>query len=194
MFIHYNDFVNEKSNNLNENFYKWFNGSLVVDKSNNPLVVYHGTTNSFDCFEYDKIRTTRRVGFYFTAKKDLAINYNKDNGSKVLEVYLSIKNPLNSNETIKTDISKKDLSEMFKILNINADYNKIYDSEDSDVDLVSYLVRNSDVKSTLKALYDVTGKDGMILKNDTYVVFNPNQIKSIYNNGNWSFNTDNIYK
>ena len=95
---------------------------------------------------------------------------------------------------LKLIFQKKDLSEMFKILNINADYNKIYDSEDSDVDLVSYLVRNSDAKSTLKALYNVTGKDGMILKNDTYVVFKPNQIKSIYNNGNWSSNTDNIYK
>ena len=37
--------------NLNDNFWNWFGESKVVDSKGNPLVVYHGSTATFDEFD-----------------------------------------------------------------------------------------------------------------------------------------------
>jgi hypothetical protein len=38
----------------NPNFKKWFGQSQVVDKSGKPLIVYHGTNQSFDKFDVQR--------------------------------------------------------------------------------------------------------------------------------------------
>jgi len=61
-----------------ENFKKWFGDSRVVDESGQPLVVYHGTTHSFDEFIKDKGNPENDLGlgFYFTNNQsDVAANY-----------------------------------------------------------------------------------------------------------------------
>ena len=69
-----------------ESFWKWFNGSKVVDKDGKPLVVYHGTNaDEFNEFKLER----ENDGFYFTADKE----YAKSEGKNVIEVYLNIKNP-----------------------------------------------------------------------------------------------------
>jgi len=172
-----------------ENFEKWFNGSKVVDKNGNPLVVYHGSTSKFNAFDVDKIfPKSRRAGFYFTSKKDLADLYTKES-KNLIKVYLRIKNPLNSDETKIVDID----SNTFKILcdKLDIPYNpKQYESFDSDVDILSYLFRLN--KNALKVIYEITGKDGFIFGN-TFVVFLPNQIKSIDNDGTFDWDDTNIY-
>ena len=37
-----------------QNFWNWFDGSKVVDEKGRPLVVYHGTKDTFDIFDYEK--------------------------------------------------------------------------------------------------------------------------------------------
>jgi hypothetical protein len=68
-------------------FKRWFGDSRVVDAQGEPLVVYHGTTQSFDTFG-------NGTG-YFTAMPDEANMYGGINtdGANVVPAYLSIKNP-----------------------------------------------------------------------------------------------------
>jgi len=85
-------------------FKEWFGGSKVVDSSGSPLVVYHGTSSEFD--EFDPAASPVNddgymgAGSYFIADKTLATQYslmasdNKPGTPRVVEAYLSIKNPV----------------------------------------------------------------------------------------------------
>lgn len=83
----------------------WFGKSVVVNQVGDPLVVYHGTPNTFS--EFLAGVYTDRSGFYFTADALFAsrwaeeaasgIAYDPDEvaqGPSVMPVYLSICNPL----------------------------------------------------------------------------------------------------
>jgi len=80
-------------------FKKWFGDSKVVDADGKPLVVYHGTTKSFNEFTNDKKehRSGNPDGFYFTPDADEASDYaltgKTEEGANVIAAYLSIKNP-----------------------------------------------------------------------------------------------------
>jgi hypothetical protein len=69
------------------NFWRWFGDSRVVDADGKPLVVYHGTTKSFDVFGSG-------TG-YFTADAFESNMYGgfNDAGANVMPAYLSIKSP-----------------------------------------------------------------------------------------------------
>lgn len=77
-------------------FQAWFKGSVVVDDSGAPLVVYHGTKNlEFSAFDSGKISDNGRfegAGFYFTTDKSVANGYG-ENG-RVISAFLRITNPL----------------------------------------------------------------------------------------------------
>ena len=45
----FNEYINEQNNNLNENFWKWFGDSKIVDNGR-PIVVHHGTSKKFTSF------------------------------------------------------------------------------------------------------------------------------------------------
>jgi hypothetical protein len=82
-------------------FREWFGDSKVVDADGKPLVVYHGTTSPKD---FGKFRTPA----YFTSSPDGARLFGEDAalqgvadenedlviGSRIMPVYLSIKNPM----------------------------------------------------------------------------------------------------
>lgn len=79
-------------NKLNDNFWKWFNGSKIIDKNGNPLVCYHCTNQTFDTFDKNKIGTSHDMGhygkgFYFS------LSPSHYYGKKCLKCYLNIKNP-----------------------------------------------------------------------------------------------------
>ena len=81
-------------------FKKWFGNSKVVDEKGAPLVVYHGTNASFSVFDTRKTQTPM---FWFTGDKaslsDGRTSTNAKGGiKKVMEVYLNIKNPANSEQ------------------------------------------------------------------------------------------------
>jgi hypothetical protein len=87
------------------NFKAWFDRSKVVDAAGEPLVVYHGTGDSFDAFSANKIGS-RHVdvdagsAFFFSDDIGTANWYAESagrqsgNGGVVIPVYLSLKNPL----------------------------------------------------------------------------------------------------
>jgi hypothetical protein len=82
------------------NFSDWFGDSKVVDADGNPMVMYHGTADSFDKFEHDH-PNKKDVGwigrgFYFSNDPELANTYaNLKPGTSpnVMPVYLRITKP-----------------------------------------------------------------------------------------------------
>lgn len=150
-------------------FKKWFGDSKVVDESGKPLVVYHGTESDkqFEIFETGKPDGTEAI--YFSSDKKTANSYSAT--LPVYEVFLKIENPF--------------------IVNAQGqEYNNFTAEIRSNLD---WAIRN--------------GHDGVIIKNirdgwsqnkggkvaDTYVVFSPEQIKSVNNQGTFDAENPNIY-
>lgn len=83
-------------------FREWFGGSKVVDAEGTPLVVYHGTDREFDNF--DATKQSADGGFFFSTDPQLASRYaasramDDGTGANVQPVYLSVKNPLVSDD------------------------------------------------------------------------------------------------
>ncbi len=151
-----------------EAFKKWFGDSKVVDENGAPLVVYHGTRNSFSQFDREAIGRNFKgfsFGFHFTDIPGDADSYsihNRDSSGsapQTIPVYLDIKNPLVISEPRSYASAIVDLNRAELI-------HKVVESRKTD-----------------------NPYDGIIAETyngeRNFVVFNPAQIKSIYNQGTW---------
>lgn len=89
------------------NFWRWFGDSQVVDNQGRPLVMYHYTGDVFPKFEIKKAQRWdhgfQGRGFYFGTRAflresayglDGADEWEYPEGSNVMPVYLSVKNPI----------------------------------------------------------------------------------------------------
>lgn len=84
----------KESVQLNDNFWKWFRSSKIVDENNKPLVVYHGSRNwDFEKFDKSWIGLTDEgyygIGFYFSDDEE----YAKEYGKNIYACYLNCQNP-----------------------------------------------------------------------------------------------------
>ena len=87
--VRYKSIKETKEQTKTPEFKKWFGRSKVVDKSGNPLVVYHGTQGNFTQFV-----SRRNIIYFSSVKKNSAMYANSNNGSgKILEIFLSIQKP-----------------------------------------------------------------------------------------------------
>lgn len=159
----YKEMLNEKSI-LNDEFWKWFGDSKVVDSNGNPLVCYHGTDAKFNEFDYEYIGGDGKLGlgFYFTKGTKLQFNYEYP-----MSVYLSIKKPIYDNDKKFSDVL-------------------------NDMDNLYMTIPNSEILKFIEKKYNIDGIIG--INRSAVVAFFPNQIKSIDNKGTWSSNTNNIYE
>ena len=149
---------------INNNFWKWFGNSKIVDNTGNPLVVYHGSSSKFEEFRGD---------IYFTDDYMNADGY--AGGEYVYEVYLKIKTPLIVDcQDKKWDDIETPYGTTTHMVVGGVDRNKF--------DGVIFI----NVKDSW--IDDVDYQDA----GTVYVAFSPNQIKSIENDGTWS-NNNNIY-
>ena len=154
-------------------FKKWFGDSKVVDENGVPLVVYHGTTvSNIEIFEPNRASTDFDYpeAIYFSDSLNIAKTYGDTYHKNPMQVYLKMENPLELDAQGQT-------------------YNDFYD----------------ELKRELK--YAVTNNDGVIVRNirddwaqndggeiaTTYIVFNPEQIKSVNNYGTFDAENPNIY-
>lgn len=149
------------------------NCSKIVDSNGEPLVVYHGSNNSFDEFS-KKIKT----GYFFSSNKSTALDYTQNNNVKACFL-LASKKPiiLDAEGNYFTDI-------------LNSNDVKNYVNNELQENFNSLTVSNFIVLCQNKKKL----KDGIIFKNicdnnhnkndigTDYVVFKPNQIKSAENN------------
>lgn len=176
------DTVTEQAR-INSDFRRWFGQSKVVDKAGNPLVVYHGTDADFDTFE-----RTEDIGFHFgTARaanarvgaSPAAIRetlrdggpFEHQEGRAVMPVYIKIENPLRLPDL--NDWSPR---------NVIAELERRGIITQQQADDASIVDREA-VRDWLKA----KGYDGIVYRNrvegngragDSYIVFEPTQIKS----------------
>jgi GNAT superfamily N-acetyltransferase len=77
-----------------QNFRQWFDGSLVVDASGMPLVVYHGTDK--DIVEFNTTGgsgKTSGTGAFFSSSPATAATYSGVHDGNILPVYLSLRKP-----------------------------------------------------------------------------------------------------
>jgi hypothetical protein len=131
---------------FNDNFYKWFNGSQVVDNTGKPLICYHGTSKSFSSFNR---KFSAQGVFWFSSDKSAI-----ESGEAGAQA---------TNSIIPVFLSAKNLAGW-------VEYEKL----------------------GLGQIMDM-GYDGIKLDDD-YVIFEPYQIKSINNKGNWDPTNKNIFK
>lgn len=93
-----------------DEFKKWFGdwesnptkASKIVDDNGEPLLVYHGSKNSFNEFDTQKQKNGwLGKGFYFTKDKNSA----KKHGRSVIKAFLNIRNPfiVRGNDTNDVD-------------------------------------------------------------------------------------------
>ena len=231
-----NNNINEsKEPKLNDNFWKWFGNSKVVDENGNPMVCYHGTPQEFNEFDKSKRGIHSKgpgagVGFWFSTSPEY-FNYYKNH----MEVYLSIQNPKIFKTKPYTRIelqllwdmynNEKDSDEryfIYKLLKGVSGREDAYDhflwdlySSNNQIpinqnfygdlrDIVKLKNPEQSYENYINKLKS-KGYDGIIIidteydstftngKNNTQIIaFEPNQIKSVKNNGNWSLNSDNI--
>ncbi len=162
---------------INKNLIKWIgNSGFSYECLNTPKVFYHKSRAKkiFDEFKYSgegvvKNQYNKDYGFFFVSKDDKKwIEYIGDGID--MYVYLKMERPF----LIKDDGN-----------------GGIIDEED--VRYESLYITQALVDSVVKK-----GFDSIIILNKVhysqYIVFNPNQIKSIDNNGEFSKKTNNIFK
>lgn len=151
-----------------ENFKRWFEGSKVVDENGQPLKLYHGTNADFDVFDKSKIGTRTDSGligsgFYFHPDLETTKSYGHINKP----VYLNAKKifDFNNGKSIRQTVDDMGIEpvDIFK----NAKEEETRRSRE----ITKWLQNN--------------GYDGAKVW-DQYVVFEPNQIKSVNNSGAWS--------
>lgn len=200
---------------------KWFKDSVVVDENNKPLTVYHGSPSDFNIFDFKhigKTGTTEGYGIYFTDNKETASRYAE---SKLYSVYLSIQKPLSYNTITITrselaklikalDKKGDDFLSEFEDVNflgynkvLNIALNSLFKYNDNDVDIIHDIMNTMGGYHAMERVYPilkkVLGYDGIVVEKDYdvaethYVVFHPNQIKSIENDGSWDLDDNNIY-
>jgi hypothetical protein len=156
-------------------FKSWFGESKVVDEANKPIVVYHGTKDDIDQFMQGKPNKKDAGwlgdGFYFTDNPELASTYAEylksgPEGANVLPVYLSIKNPYEA--TIR-----------------DKEYLMMADRRGDKVALKEF------TDNLIKQGYDGVVLDykkqmGVTEPVKEYVAFKPEQIKSVFNKGEFN--------
>jgi len=172
-------------------FRAWFGASRVVTPTGEPLVVYHGTRESFHAFALEKRGAATAApsageGFFFSRRPHTAASYTnlvrpgeqaehdqlfkakryaeaaemRQAGGNVMPVYLRIENPL-----------------------IVDQKGKGY-RETSYFELIQKARAGGHDGLIIRNTYDAVLGDA--LPDDIYVAFDPRQVKSVFNRGEWN--------
>ena len=227
---------NGKKSNLTERQYAqvrtkafkdWFgdwennpeNASKVVDENGEPLVVYHGTQDSFTTVDFSK--SDAGQGFYAASGKDTAETYGLNNK---YALFFNLRNPYiiegfgqpwNKLLLNDEDYTEEELKQPYKLKRLstrdieNFAKNKGYDGvifkDIIDQGKYSGMIHSKE-ESYIQELLENSGEDHTYanskvldfldtLRTDVFVVFDsPNQVKSATDNiGTFSKTNDDIY-
>lgn len=153
-------------------FKNWFGESKVADEAGKPITVFHGTKDDIESFmkgqPNKKDAGWLGDGFYFTDNPELASTYAEylkqgPEGANVMPVYLSLKNPYEA--TIKD-------KEFLMMADRRGDKQALKDFTDK-------LIKDGYDGVVL----DYKKQMGVTEPVKEYVVFKPEQIKSVFNKG-----------
>lgn len=205
-----------------DNLKKFSNKSQIIDEKGNPIVMYHNTTaEPFDTFDVNKIGSSGS-GAYHGAGFNFASSPLSVYGKNEMPVYLNAKNVLSSDKKTITrgqlkkmflaaDKGRKDTlvgdfsyqyapygSQEYS-RSIDKAVDNLFSNAESDLDIYSNFTMGSSLshKETMN-LFKKLGYDGAVEKRNgkvsVAVVFDPTQIKSVYNKGTFDKKNPNIYK
>tara|TARA_B100000674_G_scaffold465743_1_gene449010 strand:+ start:1123 stop:1770 length:648 start_codon:yes stop_codon:yes gene_type:complete len=184
---------------LNKNFWEWFRYSHAADNDGKPLILLHGTKSSypFEQFKAD-MQGKGLSSMFFTNNKYIAPAYTGKNGV-VFPVYLSMQSPLVLDFSDQDPVYWSQIpinGRRYTTDNIvkNAIRSGKYDGVifKNILDVGPHIFKNKELREKIKGLSNKEANK--ILSSDIYAVFHPNQIKSIYNKGDWSRDTNNMFK
>ena len=186
-----------------QQFKRWFgdwqnhpeNASKIVNEDGTPKVMYHGSPNQFTVFDRKKAKSSGMYGkgFYFTNSDTHAEQY-----GNLYQVYLNIRNPLQSGEVT---VTRAQVRSYLEAVAENEDYSiENYGTYDVDKVLDIVMGKNAsadafqviqDISSTAigdlveatELFNDINGTkfDGIVVPTET-VAFYPEQIKSATDN------------
>lgn len=189
-------------------FKKWFGDSMVKNIFGKPLVVYHGTpeeNKGFNEFKGDK--------FYFSKSKEYAKPFTESgltSQGQIYEAYLSIQKPLDFRKYRNQNIKPKEFISIMKKVKVNLSdkiiekINELKDEQETPIFRYTRLLEKEEIEQLKKH-----GYDGIIqfefnndkkpngykydLKDTAFIAFNPEQIKSLDNQGTFDAENSNIY-
>lgn len=193
-----NTYVKTLDNKNTKQFRNWFGGSKVVDTNGDPMVMYHGTTANFTTFAKGD------VGYHVGTESQAQNRVKGEDNAKIMPLYVSIQNPLTvdmdygdwhgknvAGMLVETEVFDGDPNQE----EIEARLHEIAEMDDSPE-------TDNELRQYLRSL----GYDGIKYRNEfevdepysgnyeySWIAFNPNQLKSIYNIGLFSENSDDIY-
>jgi len=197
-----------------DKFKRWFGRSKVVNKDGSPKVVFHFSPTTFTKFDPSKSADVFK-GFHFGDKNqsDYAKEFHKDLGvkdGKTYGTYLAIDNPLVIDSNLARGLGQK--WGWASLRNAIEDGKTSYDPKESDIDgfyedevLLNdgtniLEVAEYEFADAVKTWLKERGFDGIQYDNKdegggtAYIAFEPNQIKSIDNKGEFSKDSDDIYE
>lgn len=201
---------------LNDNFWKWFGNSKVVNDDGKPMICYHHSEKSFSFFTKNKgyntslagIEEVQRHGFFFTPNKEFSKRY----GRYEYACYLKVENPFNFKEHYFYKNDYPQYSELFdefiefagqndidlkydyltKSLSIPPDYNwQFFDDKIGEI-FVNFL-KSKGYDGVFFTEFHKNDGDEYSTEIQSIAVFNSTQIKSIKNIGKFDSNNDDIY-
>lgn len=158
-------------------FRRWFGDSKIVDANGEPLAVYHGTKDDITTFDPSK---TADGGIHFgtSAQANMRVS---GQGKNIMRVYLSANDLQRSKDmggNWKAKIKAAKASGKDGIVYLNR-----YEGLSSDV--IARLSNNG-LLNKLDSMSDAEFRRAVPEAEDSYIVFKPNQIKSVTgNNGNF---------
>jgi len=200
-------------------FKEWFRDSKVVDKKGGPLVVYHGTDSKFDTFDLSKLgfstdSKSAKKGIFFTSDRDVAESYSKFSvQGAVIDRHIKLVYELERagkfDEASRLNEETERLEQTLLSEEAKGEIVESYISLKNPIIFNAKESRFNDIRDKLNDTLDTakkSGNDGVIIKDlidsadfydnivsDHFIVFNPNQIKSVDNKGTFSKTDDNIY-
>ncbi len=157
-----------------DNFRRWFGNSLVTNDTGAPLAVYHATKASFDAFEPQRHADT---GFHFGTRAQAKMR----GGSVLLEVYLSaehLKRVRDHGKWTRQQIATARREGYDGIVYLNR-YEGIPTERILDLEAKGLLKK-------LDTLSDREFRRAVPEAEDSFIVFEPTQVKATSNPGTWS--------
>ena len=176
----------------NPNFVKWFGNSKILDKSGNPLILYRGTGEDKNIFDGHS---------YWTPNSKYAESFGYGQKS-IYPAYIKIENLLDLTQLTVEEISAKKIELVIKEL-IGAKNVPLGIGFDLGYTAPAWMHLNNANKEVLGEWLNNNGFDGVRLVEQrtprsgnppvsSYIVFEPTQIKSIYNTGSFGITEPDI--
>lgn len=184
---------------LNDNFFKWFGVSKIVNVDGSPKIMYHATKKDFDVF-----KLLKRKAIWVSETSQMT--HSMIGGSKQFQNKSSIM-PLYVKSEIPFDYRDVDMVNGFLIKLINYRYNKHPNKNIITFNKISKLVNSykdgileghwKTIENKIKIeTFNELGYDGVFMNEMgaiTLAVFNPYHLKSaIGNNGDFGINNPSI--